>query len=238
MSKATSLHELRIPTDEAPQKQRDYSVTSGRTKVYFKHLEAHLIEHIRESQVVMGCVAWLTSESIIEALSSKDTAIVVQKEDFLRPDLEARGGWPQRLRELYRTLKCDLDRYAFPGLISNLSVCGDPSIEPIRCVGNHNKDKAAAFPRSHHKFVVFGKIVRVAPTPERAYAVTHVVPYAVWTGSYNFTKNAGSSFENAVYIDDLSVVRAYVKEFSQVFALSESLDWTSPWAAPEYRIGT
>jgi phosphatidylserine/phosphatidylglycerophosphate/cardiolipin synthase-like enzyme len=65
-----------------------------------------------------------------------------------------------------------------------------------------------------------------------------VCPYAVWTGSYNFTKNAGMSFENALYIEDQPIVDAYMAEYAQIFSLSEPLDWTSEWSVPEYRIGT
>ena len=54
------------------------------------------------------------------------------------------------------------------------------------------------------------------------------VPKVVWTGSFNFTINAGRSL----------VAAAYAHEWSQVAALSEPLDWASEWMAPEYRLGT
>ena len=85
-----------------------------------------------------------------------------------------------------------------------MSVAGDISIEPVRCVGNNNTDKLPAFPRSHHKFVLFCDYVdtnTVDKNDIRAYIEKVIVPKAVWTGSYNFTKTAGKSFENAVVVD-------------------------------------
>lgn len=227
-----SLHSLRVPADcGSPLEQKDHSTSSAVTKVYFKDLENKLIHHILNSDAVFGCVAWLTSEPIINALSKKDVQIVVQKEDFLRPDSDGDpDGWPRRLRSLYDKLKCkNVHGYNMPGVMwSGLSFgWSGANPNPVRCVGNHNSTKSPAFPRSHHKFVVFCRIES-----------EEVRPYAVWTGSYNFTKNASASFENALYIEDLTIVNAYVAEYAQIFSLSEPLDWTNEWSAPEYRIGT
>jgi len=63
-------------------------------------------------------------------------------------------------------------------------------------------------------------------------------PYEVWTGSFNFTKNATYSFENAVLSKDQNIVGAFFREFGQIAALSESLDWETEWTAPDWRIGS
>lgn len=63
-------------------------------------------------------------------------------------------------------------------------------------------------------------------------------PYAVWTGSFNFSDNGTKSFENAVVIEDVAIAEAYLEEWGQIAALSEPLDWSSEWMAPEWRIGT
>ena len=239
----SNLHSLCIPIangDEGtPVEQKDYSTSSGKTRVYFKDLERNLIRHISESDAVFGCVAWFTSEPIIKALSCKDVQIVVQKEDFLRPDNDiARDGWPQRLRSLYGSLHCrNVRGYEMPNIMwSGLSFgWAGTSPDPVRCVGNNNSAKSTAFPRSHHNFVVFCKFTKVDINDE-VYDV--ILPYGVWTGSYNFTKNAGRSFENALYIEDQTIVDAYMAEYAQIFSLSEPLDWTSEWSVPEYRIGT
>jgi len=202
----------------------------------FKYLDQRFCELLYELDydLILGCVAWLTHARILTEISSncKKVQIVVQKEDFLRPDInfENNRPWWNELRILYDSLECKMERHEFGGIMEKLSVGGDPTVQPIRCVGNYNELKATTFPRSHHKFIVFCK-----EKPD-------VVPIAVWTGSFNFTKNATMSFENAIVIKDDSgenkILQSYLDEYYQVFALSEPLDWEHIWCEPEYRIGT
>lgn len=245
--RVSDMHALKIATDSVYCRggvwsgtwagQEDYSATSscGTVRAIFRDLEAVLIAEIERADYVYGCVAWLTSEPILRALAQKQgVQIVVQKEDFLRPDLEARSSWARSLRAMYDALKNPIDRYGVSGRTHFMSSCRDPSIDAVRCVGNHNLSKQPAFPRAHHKFVLFGNLVKEEGDDYQPY----VRPYAVWTGSFNFTKNAGRSFENAVILTDPFIVAAYEHEWSQILALSEPLDWETVWAAPEWRIGT
>ena len=173
---------------------------------------------------------------------NKGVAIVVQKEDFLRPDLGADDKWKCRLRTSYDALKTiSNDRLEWGGrLVANLSVCGDGTIQPVRCVGNHNRDKRMAFPRMHNKFLVFCRPEDYSPKEreERGWRTFDPKPYAVWTGSFNFSKNAGMSLENALFLTDAKLVQAYFDEWEQIVTISEPLDWETDWAAPEWRIGT
>ena len=70
---------------------------------YFRDLETPLLSHIGEADAVVGCVAWLTNHKVLTALASKRSAsIILQKEDFLRPDLEPlKEDWRSELRTLY-----------------------------------------------------------------------------------------------------------------------------------------
>ena len=93
----------------------------------------------------------------------------------------------------------------------------------------------------HHKFAVFCERRESNDSAaEEAFFDDYIVPvpYAVWTGSFNFTYTGTRSFENAVYIEDPEISRAYFNEWEQVAALSEPLDWERPYVAPEWRIGT
>lgn len=207
---------------------------STNISVYFKNIEQELITKINEADAVFGAVAWMTNPKIISAISRKRASIIVQKEDFLRPDMEDKGDWKANLRKSYDKIN-GFDRFEIGGLVANLSYCGDPSIEGVRCVGNHNSDKNPAFPRMHNKFMVFAKMV---DSDKSEFIPKVVEPYAVWTGSFNFTANATNSLENAVYITDPKIVSAFFVEFSKIVALSEPLDWTSNWCAPEWRIGS
>lgn len=106
-------------------------------KVYFKNIEEILLKYISESDIVGGCVAWLTSAPIFEALSKKlATAIVVQNEDFLRPDIGADDRWKENLHRLYTSLPGGLSRYdaileKMDTRLYLMSSCGSPDIDAI-----------------------------------------------------------------------------------------------------------
>lgn len=233
----TNLNALQPDTDgdcgTAPN--QDNSDAAAGIEVYFRDLAPRLISHIQAADTVVGCVAWLTHPGILQALCGRDVAIVVQKEDFLRPDIDAMAFWKAELRRRYDALRCRYLRYDFGNMIGSLSLGGDPTIQPVRCVGNFNRERHPAFPRMHNKFLVFCK--RQA-RGEGFDAHEAPVPYAVWTGSFNLTANATQSLENALYITEPTIVNAYFKEFGQIMALSEPLDWTEDWTAPEWRIGS
>lgn len=217
----------------------DYTQSSAdrQTTVYFRDLENHLIEYIQQASVVVGCVAWLTNIRILKSLANVSgcVAIVVQKEDFLRPDIDSTSDWSHKLRLLYSSLPSGPDRYHWPGLIGQLSVLGDPAVEAVRCVGNYNRERSPAFPRMHHKFLVFCRSVELQTQNNYSFAIE---PYAVWTGSFNLTQNANMSLENALVLTDTAIVQSYYQEWEQIESISEELDWTTDWSAPEWRIGT
>lgn len=232
-----NLNDMEIVTDVGFAPVQNNSTRAGNVEVYFRDLESALVEKIQTHDVSLGCVAWLTSAPILKALSQVDAQIVVQKEDFLRPDIGADPkSWGVWLRRMYGQISLDYDRYIFPYL-GKFSYCGDPEIEGVRCVGNHNRDKHPAFPRMHNKFMVFADKVEAAVDD---YGGTHYTlePKAVWTGSFNFTKNAGRSLENAVVITEPAIVQAYYQEYQQIAAMSEPLNWKTYWSAPEWRLGS
>lgn len=222
----------------------DYGTSSGSVEVVFRDIENRLIREIDRSDVVFGCVAWLTNKRILQALARVQCCIIVQKEDFLRPDTGSKG---LRLKSLYGAIRNSFGRFQLWHPLGETSYGKAPDLDGVRCVGNHNASRAPAFPRSHHKFVVFGHR-REDPREGSSIETYGRVEWApidqtfsfdrVWTGSFNFTQNAGHSLENALIVSDTRVTRAYLGEFAQVAALSEPLDWESEWCAPEWRLGT
>lgn len=235
------------------------SFESESLSVHFDFLENRLIEKILKADLIVGCVAWLTSFPILDALAQKESSLIVQKEDFLRPDLgSVKNTWKYLLRKKYEALK-SVGRYFLPGWAGALSYCSDPHVGSIRCCGNRNSDKNPASPRMHHKFAVFCKASFAGSLLAEGDAIydphsknllgyettvieddnpTEYTPYEVWTGSFNFTKNAGQSLENAICLRDPSVVNAYVNEYCHILSLSEPLDWEYDWLAPEWRLGS
>lgn len=210
-------------------------------KAYFGELASPLAYHISQCNFVVGCCAWLTHERVIDALGSiwGGCQVVCQKEDFLRPDALSARGWKWRLHGMYSKLSCRVGRHecAKVALMPELSVCMDEGqMQPVRCVGNHNSDKHPAFPRMHHKFLVFCDVLESGG--EDPWYQWRPQPKAVWTGSFNPTANGTRSRENAVVVEGEHIAMAYFREWYQMFALSEPLEWESEWCAPEYRIGT
>jgi hypothetical protein len=234
-----NLNEFEVEFGGASPSLQDFSSnhTQVSVQVYFKDIESHLIRHIESADIVVGCVAWLTSPEILAALSRRNgVSIIVQKEDWLRPDLNERGDWKKDHKSRYAQLPSSLTRLD-EGLketvLRDMSYCGDPAIEAVRCVGKYNSRNLPAFPRMHHKFIVLCKEIAVEDDGYKNYC-----PYEVWTGSFNFTKNAGSSFENAIVLKDAALARAFFGEYAQIAALSEPLNWESEWVQPEWRVGS
>lgn len=212
---------------------------------YFRDLEGPLLRHIGEADAVVGCVAWLTNLKVLNALASKQAAsIIVQKEDFLRPDLDQlKPDWKTELRTHYEAI-CPIRSPGHWGAgwlevrTSNESIgLGSPLHEVgLRCIG-HRKALESAMPRMHHKFLVFLR-KKDESDPEVEEGAWPYQPYAVWTGSYNITKNGNASLENALFVQDDRLAEAYCGEWAQLIEVSESLDWTSEYAAPEIDYNT
>lgn len=231
--------------DNIQLKDNSKQITGGTSFTFAEacfgsNVEAALISYIRENKksLIFGCVAWLTSMPILKELATcNNVQILLQKEDLWRPDYGKHNdwGWRSELQNAYKALRFGYTRHALKYPINELSVCGDPSIEAVRCLGNYNSNKKPAFPRMHHKFLVFCDYV--VENGEMKYW-----PVSIWTGSFNFTENSTYSFENALYLEDRSgqnlLIKAYLDEHHQLFAISESLNWEYEWVLPEYRIGT
>jgi phosphatidylserine/phosphatidylglycerophosphate/cardiolipin synthase-like enzyme len=198
-------------------------LTQAHIRPVFRNIESELIEQINKHDFIVGCVAWLTSVPILEALQSKKVQFIVQQEDWLRPDSSE---WSlAKQRSLYKSLS-GIENY-----LADASWCCCFDIQPIRLSGKP-KNKQRSNARMHHKFVLFGKKIR-SEDPEACNT-----PYfnLVWTGSYNFTANATKSLENGLFIKSKDVVDAYFQEWRQVLLSSfriedrwwgESYGWSS-----------
>jgi len=229
------LNKYTIPTGSTNYvNQEDYSITSTNSdiEIIFRNHKKRLLEIISCYPYVIGCVAWLTDLDILHAMSNMEhVSIIIQKEDFLRPDSVVGDlDWKQKLRLSYESLPSKFTRTNVDGLINILSYRGNTFLDPVRCMGNMNIENTHAFPRMHNKFLVFthGNDSELCISEDSC----------VWTGSYNLSATSARSFENVVVIHDKSVSQAYFKEWNQITALSESLDWTSEWSEPEWRIGS
>lgn len=233
------------------------SSANAHVSVYFRGIEKEIIKRIKRYPVVCGCVAWLSDFDVIDALSknNKRVSIVVQKEDFLRPDGED-SGFKERLKNAYEKVPHLFHRHKLPescvSVQAALSGYGDgdlldprrdmsshiwPSlrekpnyVHPFRCAGRYIPLEKS-FPRMHNKFLVFCDVGTDGVYND------HYIPREVWTGSYNMSATARLGFENGVAIKSEKLALAYAQEYSEILMLSEPLNWVNDWVDPEYTWG-
>lgn len=191
----------------------------GPITTHFGDLKPALMRFIAESEAIVGCVAWVSASDVIEVLSHRPVALIVNKEAFLKPGGRVSAA---RQRENLTRLNGGLRRRDFPEPLRRMYQSRDDILDPVRCVG-HTGARVANSPLMHHKFAV---------------RLTNGKPTAVWMGSFNWTANASSSIENAIEIHDEEVAADYLAEFSRVASLSEPLDYLSASAKPQWHIGT
>lgn len=196
--------------------RQDRSARSGVTTAHLGDIATPLEEFLRGSEAIVGCVAWITSRRLVAALAGTPVSIIVNKEWNLR----ATDTKPQSVshRELFAELSGGLRRSDFPAPLNQVAGAPDDTIDAVRCAGHIGRGQMNS-PLMHHKFVVRlhgGK------------------PVAVWTGSFNFTRNAESSWENAIEMHDPVIAAAYLAEWARVAALSEPMDFTAGRADPTW----
>lgn len=195
-------------------RNRATSTPRGICTAHFGELRRPLLEFIDHSEVVVGCVAWVTERHILEALARRPVALVVQKENWWKKT-DVRG---QALARRYAALTGGLPAALFPDPLGTKTFRGKPvpndaALAPIACVGYGSGSQHQ--PLMHHKF-----LVRCVLDGDGA-----LLPVAVWTGSFNFSGNADRSFENAVEIHDPTIAAAYLTEFALVASVSEPMNW-------------
>ena len=219
-----SLTELFIPNDIGGESQDDHrqAATAHVTVMFRNHkkeLMAILEEERKKGSACFGAIAWMTNRDILRKMAELPTAILVQKEDFLRPDTgKPSPHWKKQIRDAYLALTPPADsRYGMPGIVPNLSFAGDPDMEPVRCVGERPK-VSSNNRRMHNKFLVFAKRESFKGNESMNLLEHNAVwkPHSVWTGSYNITANAELSWENFIYIRSEEIAQAYLDEWCQL----------------------
>jgi hypothetical protein len=204
------------------------------------NLEGALCRWIENADFLFCCFAWFTNHRVLDAMADlkHGCCVVVQKEDFLRPDSGHTSSSNVVLRQKYAKLRTQW-RLDLPGIAGSLSMSTGCEGDAVRCAGVSNTDRRQAVPRMHHKFAVACKVfMRQHDMVDYQQDYPEFHPYSTWTGSFNPTINGTRSRENAVVIESKTVSRRYLKEWERVFAMSEPLDWSSEWCSPEWRIGT
>ena len=240
---------------EGYPEQRDHGCVSGQIEVLFRDHRGRLLRLFEEAQeaglVCVGAVAWLTDPAILGAMATVPTSVVVQKEDFLRPEPMGSndgGHRKDQLRVRYDAVarsdrNCDLFiRQNFPDPLGSQSLLGDQGIAGVRCVGprNDRDPNRVRQPLMHNKFLVFIRLRDYPDSQDGGEEQPEPLwePRMVWTGSCNLSRHSHRYRENAVIIRDPVIASAYMREWVDLMSLSEPLDWDSQWVAPQWHEGS
>ena len=183
--------------------------------VYFSNIEANLVSHIDASTYCVGCVAWMTNRTILNALANLQGCMMVVQNDAINANQDSLY---KKLPNLYDNLPPDLVAKTMRGNYHTLQrlfkICQALPTKDAVCRCGFDKMSSATYqphhqPLMHHKFLVFfNSQLRIK---------------GVWTGSYNFTFNANQSFENGIFITDKNTIMKYLKEFILVMQSSQHL---------------
>lgn len=183
-------------------------------EVHFRDLEDVLLLELSKADIVLGCVAWITSDVILEELSRKTTCLIL---DHKVPKM------PQHRKEAYGVLQFQ-DKTPIYEMLKNghgyseyfcystkeghpltHTMYGDWNFES----GLYRVD-GGKFRYMHHKFLIMIETQGICTCGKRLYKPT------VWTGSFNLTKNAKTGLENATIIRDPAVCAAFLCEFLEI----------------------
>lgn len=203
----------------------DHSIASANVEVFFRDLKDHLLEQISYADMVIGAVAWITDLDILAALAQKKTLLVVQKEDFLRPDLQSTltASDKATLHQAYDALQPfdgskvpvgPFDQALYPEKLAHLA--------PVRSFGYCVPTQMYRVPKMHNKFLAF-----LQHDESDTYQ-----PTSVWTGSLNFTAMSLNSLENAIVVRDPKIAEAFICEAQIIYIKGDPLNWESDWINP------
>ncbi|QLB39749.1 hypothetical protein [Mannheimia pernigra] len=190
-----NLIELEIMKNLNHLIQTNNSIKVEKIEVVFRNVISRLIDEIKSHELVFGYIAWLTVQDVLKELKNKQCQIVLQKEDFLHPDLTSSlsNKDKQCLRYLYDNLLCNLNTTQFSYKIKELSIDGILDLTPVTCFGYYNQKLRHYTPKMHNKFFIFAKIDK---------KINKIQPLKVWTGSANITHMSINALENDVIIDN------------------------------------
>lgn len=164
---------------------------------------------------LVGTVAWVTDWVLLRKIAAAAAAgvcLVVNKEDWLKPGTYA------ALPALDHTTL-----FGSGGMIAPSSSADPAPCAPVWCAGALNTRNYLSFPRMHRKTLIL--CMRRAPD-------AYLVPYAVWTGSFNLTQASRDGVEDAMLVHSAPIAAYAYRQFLAVLAHAETLDAIAPDSAP------
>lgn len=195
-----NLNDLR---HEAKNKHKCENVS---VTFYFDNIKTELLNYIESAHSVVGCVAWITDWDILDALTRRPggVALIQHNEKYgvgkgQFASARQNRAWSKRLKIVTNSLPslnsiplCLRERPLSAAIRQNV---------PILRVGSGVK-------RMHHKFIIFVDELGKAT--------------GVWNGSFNFSKAAAQSLENACVYNDERIANVFLDEFLQVYTIASN----------------
>lgn len=199
---------------------------NGQIEAVFRDVRKRLLEFAKGFDAIVGCMAFLTDQDFIEQLSGKMISLVTldlpEQQKLFINDVRIEECQKFELNTDVLLIPA-LYEDGFEGTIGHHPLEYGPGwqFEPLYYFA---KDHMGAM--LHHKFLVFLRKRLIVLDSDESYEVhpwdqrtIYLDTVAVWTGSYNLTKNASYSLENGVIIHSPKIAREYFREFFQVVRL-------------------
>ena len=96
------------------------TVVGDLAECYFRNLEDHLVTFIDNSECVVICMAWLTNQKVVKALTKKPCVLILQNESWLNK----KGGLAKKTREMYSQLRKSTTTFMSDTLTTDILTCG------------------------------------------------------------------------------------------------------------------
>ncbi len=169
----------------------------------------NIITKYAENKIVVGCVAWLSSQKIIDAFKiAKGVSFIVNDEQYstwgggciTREKYEQLPHFPKSPRELWK------NKLESPMLLAK------NIYEPVRCFGTGDERRGnvqLGTPLMHTKFFVI--------CDEKN------IPKYVWEGSMNFTANSSNNIESCNFSESRQKALHMFLFFSNIFVNSKTI---------------
>jgi hypothetical protein len=186
---------------------KDYTESHNVKLVNIFHSNLHqhfttIMNKYGRNRIVVGCMAWLTSDELINTIScAKQVALVVNDEDY------SKWGSGCVTRQKYQKLpgfKRPFSEIWGNKITTPLNIL-NKIYEPVRCFGSDG--------RHHFSPIMHIKTLIICDDDD--------MPRWVWQGSMNFTKNSQNNLENAVFIDDQNIALSSFLNFGNIFIFSK-----------------
>jgi len=189
-------------------------VSDAEVECHFRNIEEVLLKELSQSHIVLGCVAWITSHTVLKSLSERPCCLILDGKTpkMNKPLTGLYAALEEAPKEkIYHFLK---QGKGWEDYFCYSDAEGNPKSDQIYRDWNFESGLYAVdgYRFMHHKFLLLIKEDGSCTNCGR----TKYLP-TVWTGSYNLTKNARKGLENAVIIRNKTVAASYLCEFLEVF---------------------